>query len=65
MEMEREMNACCYKVCCCDGDLDYYFFWACPTIYELCASWFPPFEPSPFSSSSSSSSLETESREEA
>jgi hypothetical protein len=34
------MNACCYKVCCCDGDLDHYFFWACPTIYELCATWF-------------------------
>lgn len=29
------MNACCYKVCCCDGELDYYCFWACPTIYEL------------------------------
>ncbi len=41
MEIESEMNACCYKVCCCDGDLDYYFFWACPTIYELCASCFP------------------------
>jgi hypothetical protein len=36
------MNTCCYTVCCCDGELDYCFFWACPTIYELvCVNFFP------------------------
>lgn len=40
-----EVNSCCYKVCCCDGDVDYYFYWLCPTIYEMCASFFPQENP--------------------
>ena len=32
-------NSICYKVFCCNGDFDYYFYWLCPTCYELCATF--------------------------
>ncbi len=37
--MKKLLNSMCYKVCCCDGDCDHYFFWLCPTLYECCAKY--------------------------
>ncbi len=37
--MEIKLKSVCYAVCCCNGDLDHYFFWLCPTVYEFCAKY--------------------------
>ena len=33
-------NKCGYAVCCCSGDLDYYFYWGCPGMYDWCMKYF-------------------------
>jgi hypothetical protein len=37
--MEIKVEKICYKCFCCDGDLDHYFFYWCPNIYEFCAKY--------------------------
>ena len=32
-------NKCGYVVCCCSGDLDYYFYWLCPGTYDWCMKY--------------------------